>query len=293
MNMDTNNISIQSIPHPSCIQRNIQLDVLRLDTIHPIVSGNKWFKLKHNVEAAIQQGKPTILTFGGAFSNHLHATAAYCKQLNIPCIGIVRGEELTPISNPTLADCAAWGMKLHFVSRDIYKHKQKAACIQDIIIQNNAYLIPEGGHNNLGALGVEDFMKAEYINYDYIMLSVGSGTTIAGVCNFLSRNAASTKVLGFSPMKGGKYMYQDIQQLLIHNYKFELTDNYHFGGFGKSNDEIQQFISFMNEQYQLPLDPVYTAKMFWGIIDMIECNQIPSNVKILAIHTGGLQGNAR
>lgn len=290
MNMDIKTPIIQSIQHPDVERCNIQLDVLRTDLVHPVISGNKFYKLYYNIEAAKSMQAVQILTFGGAYSNHLHATAAYCQQLNMPCIGIVRGAELHAAANHTLHSCADMGMQLIFISRKEYLLQEHAPIVQHIIQQNPTYIIPAGGHNALGAKGIEIMINHIEPKYDYIIVSVGSGTTIAGLANYLYQKDICTHLIGMVPMKGGAGMRAEIDRLMVHPYSYKLIDDYHFGGFGKYNDQLLAYMEYCQSAYDLPLDYVYNAKMFYGIQDLISNGTIPSHARVLAIHTGGLQG---
>jgi 1-aminocyclopropane-1-carboxylate deaminase len=265
------------------------IDLLRLDLIHPLISGNKWFKLKLNFQQALKEEKQTIITFGGAYSNHIIATAAAAKQYNLKCVAYIRGDELNINSNKVLAYCNALGTKLEFVTRENYDKKDSFEFLSQIKKQhNNAFIIPEGGNNIYGVLGASEIQKYIPTQYDYICLSVGSGTTMHGL---LSKINAKQKLIGFSPMKGGTYLKQGLMNNSPNNNNFEIIDQYHFGGFGKVNAQIREFISQFHEQYKIVLDPIYTAKMFLGIEDLSKNHFFNNNSKILCIHTGGMTGN--
>lgn len=286
--MDINvSIVTQTLAVPIAIENKIQLDMLRLDTLHPHVSGNKWFKLKEQIKAFNKNDYKAILTFGGAYSNHLSAAAAACNYYNIPCLGIVRGAELSHNSNATLQFCIDQGMQLHFISREKYKEKDSASFHTDLKQKfGNVFIIPEGGNNILGRLGVASIYSYIQLNYDYIVLSVGSGTTLLGLSDSVD---PTTKIVGYIPMKaGGNYANQYVTK----NTNWQLIDAYHFGGFGKYNDTLVQFIKSFYQSYNIPLDIIYTGKMMYGLLNDIGLGKYPSNAKILCIHTGGLQGNA-
>lgn len=270
---------------------SITIDMLRLDLIHPVISGNKWYKLKHNLNAAREQGYNTILTFGGAYSNHLIATAAAAKQFGVTAIGIVRGSDNAELTE-TLRQCAILGMQLHFVSREEYKRKNDTEWLSELYEKfNKPFIIPEGGANEWGRLGAEDIAATIPAGYTHICVSAGTGTTFVGLRNALP---VDVNIIAFVPMKEGQYIEEDIEDH-IHRGKdgnWWLFDNWHFGGFGKTTKEL---IDFMNDFYQsnsIPLDIVYTGKMMYGVRELIKTGFFPQGSKVLCIHTGGLQGNS-
>jgi 1-aminocyclopropane-1-carboxylate deaminase len=265
------------------------IDMLRLDTLHPDISGNKWFKLQHNLSYARDKGHEAILTFGGGYSNHLAATAAAANVYSIRSIGVIRGihAELTP----TLQFCVDNGMQLHFVAHDEYKRKDNNDWLVDLAKNfPNTFIIPEGGANEQGRLGAEEIATFIPAQYTHICVSVGTGTTMAGICNGLKEPQT---VYGYAPMKGGNYMEQNIVSYLKDGCttQWQLFDDWHFGGFGKMDDTL---ITFMNDFYNInhiPLDRVYTAKMMYGLQQQLYAGVFPADAVILCIHTGGLQGN--
>lgn len=284
--MDINTPIIDSITFETQ-DMSIQLDILRLDLIHPDVSGNKWYKLKHNIATIQSQDYKGLITFGGAYSNHLTATAAACKIFNVPCIGIVRGDELHETSNASLKFCHEQGMQLVFVSRKEYDLKYQELYWEVWRRQYPDYfIVPEGGNNDLGRKGTEEIAQLIPSGYDIVACSVGTGTTLNGILNAIND---TVQVYGFVPMKNGRYLAENIST--EHNH-WSLVDNYHFGGFGKYNEALISFMNVFYEQTHIPLDVVYTAKMFYGLLDMIKAAHIGSDKKILAVHTGGLQGNS-
>jgi len=263
------------------------IDILRLDIVHPIISGNKWYKLRYNVEQALLQNRTTLLTFGGAYSNHLIATAAVAKELKLKSVGIVRGLYAKENLTPTLQACAENNMELHFISREDYIQKEDKNWLQKIEAQfPGAYTIPEGGNNEFGKKGIEEMAAQIRSDYTHVAVSVGSGTTFSGIRNALPE---TIKILGFAPMKNGCYLADKLQ---LTKANWQLTDRYHFGGFGKWNEVLIEFMNQFYQLYKIPLDMVYTAKMFYGIKDLLEQNYFPEEARILCIHTGGLQGNA-
>ncbi len=268
------------------------VDMLRLDVVHPVVSGNKWYKLKWNVAHALQDGYDKILTFGGAYSNHLVAAAATAATYNIQSVGVVKGTYAEKQWTPTLQACADYGMQLHFVSHEEYAQKETTAQLESLSEKFGApFIIPEGGANAWGREGAAEIAAFIPEGYTHICLSVGTGTTLAGIYDGLKD---AIKVWGYAPMKGGIYLQEEVQKHIEKSETKPLTiyDNWHFGGFGKSTDD---HISFMNAFYEvnsIPLDMVYTGKMMFGLQQQLAQGIMPENARILCIHTGGLQGNS-
>lgn len=262
----------------------------REDTIHPFISGNKFRKLKYNLLQAQSEDKTKILTFGGAFSNHIAATAFAGKEYGFETIGIIRGEELRiKISeNPTLLFAQECGMKFEFISREEYRQKETALFINRLKdIYGDFYLLPEGGTNHLAVKGCEEILSNEDESFSHICCAVGTGGTIAGISNSALTNQ---KIIGFPALKG-EFLSNDIRNFAA-NKNFELIHHYHFGGYAKINEELIRFINEFYKETKIPLDPVYTGKMMFGILDLIKKGYFLENSKILAIHTGGIQGIA-
>jgi 1-aminocyclopropane-1-carboxylate deaminase len=276
----TQQIGIPNLP--------VQLFIRREDLIHPIVSGNKFRKLKYNLQQAQLESQSTLLTFGGAFSNHIAAVAFAGKQNNLKTIGVIRGEELfaTINTNPTLLFAQECGMQFYFVTRDDYKKKGESEFLQKLYEKfGDFYLLPEGGTNSLAVKGCEEILSNEDEIYDYIGVSVGTGGTISGIINSAFPHQ---KVLGFPSLKGD-FLPKDIRKF-AKNQNWELISDYHFGGYAKINDDLVQFINSFYKLTNIPLDPIYTGKMVFGVMDMINKNYFPSHAKILLIHSGGIQG---
>ena len=266
----------------------ISLAVKREDLIHPFVSGNKFRKLKYNLLQAKAQNKETLLTFGGAFSNHIAAVAFAGKEQGFTTIGVIRGDELFDKieENPTLKFAQENGMKFEFVSREDYRNKSKASFIEDLKQRfGNFYLIPEGGTNELAVKGCEEILAEEDSIFNYVCCAVGTGGTVSGLINSAAPNQ---KILGFPALKGD-FLIDEIRIFAKKN-NWDLISDYHFGGYGKVNLELIEFINAFFDKNRVPLDPIYTGKMFFGVIDLIHKNYFPANSKILLIHTGGLQG---
>ena len=266
----------------------VSLYIKREDLIHPFISGNKYRKLKYNLLQANKDKSSTLLTFGGAFSNHIAAVAFAGKEYGFKTIGIIRGEELsTKIKeNPTLLFAQEKGMQFYFETRENYRNKGSQNYVNNLkALFGDFYLIPEGGTNDLAILGCEEILTPNDYAFDYICCSVGTGGTIAGIINSTSENQ---KVIGFSALKGDFVKY-DIHKFTA-KVNWILKDDYAFGGYAKTTTELIEFINSFYNRNKIPLDPVYTAKMMFGIDDLIKKNYFPEGSKILAIHTGGLQG---
>ncbi len=256
--------------------------------IHPQVSGNKFRKLKYNVEEAQRQNKKTLLTFGGAFSNHIAAVAAAGQEFGFSTVGIIRGEELfnKVDTNPTLKFAYDCGMVFKFISREDYRNKSSLHFVKSLINEfGDFYLIPEGGTNHLAVKGCEEILTEEDIIFDYICCSVGTGGTISGLIN---SSQPHQKFLGFPALKGD-FLQEEIAKFATKS-NWNLVNDYNFGGYAKINLELISFINAFKCQNKIPLDPIYTGKMMFGIYDLIKKGFFPKGSKILAIHTGGLQG---
>lgn len=266
----------------------IQVFVLRDDLLHPLISGNKFRKMKYNLVAAKHENYDTLLTFGGAFSNHILATAAAGNEFGFQTIGIIRGEELeTKIhENPTLKKASDLGMKFKFVTRETYREKTNPNFIESLKNEfGTFYLVPEGGTNELAVKGCEEILSEEDKKFDFVCCAIGTGGTISGIINSSNENQ---KILGFPSLKGD-FISNDIRKFANKN-NLEVISDYHFGGYGKISEELIRFINTFYLETKVPLDPIYTGKMIFGIYDLIGKNYFPNGSKILAIHTGGLQG---
>ncbi len=256
-----------------------KLGVLRLDEIHPEISGNKWFKLKYNLEQAKVDNKKTILTFGGAYSNHIAATAAACKLAGFKSIGIIRGEESSEL-NSTLSLAKENGMQIKYVSRELYKQKNEQYYLQIFQSQYpDAYIIPEGGDNALGQKGCEEILSNSTSYYDVIFCAYGTGTTFKGIAKSM---LSHQKLTAINILK-----YEATCDLLNTN----INNDYHFGGYAKHKCELLEFKLWFESTYHIPLDYVYTAKLMYAVFDLMKQHQFSTDKKILLIHSGGLQGN--
>ncbi|TDD94460.1 1-aminocyclopropane-1-carboxylate deaminase/D-cysteine desulfhydrase [Flavobacterium cellulosilyticum] len=268
--------------------KNISLSIRREDLIHPFISGNKFRKLKYNLLQAKAENKDTLLTFGGAYSNHIAAAAFAGKEHGFKSIGIIRGDELESkiAENPTLQFAQECGMKFKFVSRESYRQKTEPDFLENLKQEfGNFYLVPEGGTNEYAVKGCEEILTKEDAHYDFICCSVGTGGTISGIIRSILPHQ---KVLGFPSLKGD-FLKDEIRKF-VQDQNWELITAYHFGGYGKVNPELIAFINQFYKENTIPLDPIYTGKMVFGVIDLINKNYFPENSKILLIHTGGIQG---
>lgn len=285
-------VSTQFLSHPLLQEKGVDLAVLRLDLIHPEVSGNKFFKLKYNLEQAKKEQKSTILTFGGAFSNHIYATAAACHAEGLRSIGVIRGE-ISENLNPTLQYSKDKGMEFYFLDREEYRRKTEPRILHQLEARfGDFYLVPEGGTNELAIQGTAEILSLSRSDFSHISTPIGTGGTFAGLCKSLLRNQT---LLGFSSLKGG-FIHQEIGQLLLANNihsdgQFEIFTEFHFGGYAKWKPELLEFLNWFFDQFGIVLDPVYTGKMAFGLWDLIEKGFFPKDSRILMIHTGGLQGN--
>lgn len=286
---------VQQIDEPEFAEQGVQLFLKRDDVIHPEISGNKWRKLKYNLLEAQRQGCDTVVTFGGAYSNHIAATAAACRLAGIKSVGIIRGEELNVSGNATLKKAAGDGMLLKFISRDDYRRKEAEDFLTELQLQyDKCFMIPEGGANAYGLQGCAEILKEVKEPFDVVCVACGTGTTMAGILTTASHNH---QVIGFSALKGGAFLAEEARALLRKANKqavapCRVITDYHFGGYARHTAELIQFIYDFKTKYNIELDFAYTGKMLFGIYDLIQKGFFHSGTKILAIHTGGTQGNS-
>ncbi|WP_347453033.1 pyridoxal-phosphate dependent enzyme [Acinetobacter thermotolerans] len=261
--------------------------IRRLDLVHPKISGNKFFKLKYNFLETQRLGYQKLLTFGGAYSNHIAATAFAAHEFGFASVGIIRGEELKNKSfNPTLQTAQDFGMQLHFVSREDYRRKQHPEFLAELQQQfPEHYVIPEGGTNSLAIRGCKEILKPTDAEFDVICCAVGTGGTIAGL---IEASQDHQQVLGFSALKGS-FLNDDVAKLTSKR-NWQIIDDYCCGGYAKTTSELLQFIQDFEAEHGIPLEQVYTGKMLMGLTDLIQKGHFPAGSKILVIHTGGLQG---
>jgi len=274
--------------HDSILARaEVRLVVKREDLNHPFVSGNKWWKLKYNLANAIERGDKTILTFGGAYSNHIYALAAAANELGLQSIGIVRGEEALPV-NDTLLFAQQMGMRLHYISRQDYRQKAESLFIEKLKCQfGEFFLVPEGGSNELAVRGVQEFISALEIQADYVCCPVGTGGTLSGIIRGLNDEK---KVIGFAALKGGSFLNDEVANFVKQEYtNWEIVTDYHFGGYAKYTTALLKFINDFTERHHVPLDYIYTGKMMFGIFDLASRGFFEKGSTIIAIHTGGMR----
>jgi len=264
--------------------KGIAIDILRLDEIHAIISGNKWFKLQYYLNEAIAKKATVIATFGGPYSNHIVATAYAGKITGITTKGYIRGEQPRVLSH-TLQHCVTYGMELQFLSRLAYDNLKKSTAL------GNEYVIPEGGYGMLGSNGASNIQQFIPPNYNTIICAVGSGTMIAGLCK---TQQPGQSILGIVITKGNTSIVNEINTLLPldKHQNYTLNNGYHFGGYAKHTQELLLFMQQINHTYQVPLDFVYTAKAFYGVMDLYKNNYFAEGSNILFIHSGGIQGNS-
>jgi len=281
-------IKTQEISFSLLKEKGIKLFIKRTDQTHKHVSGNKWYKLKYNLIEAKKKGFQTLLTFGGAYSNHIAATACAAKENGFKSIGVIRGEEHLPL-NPTLQFAKEQGMHIHYVSRSDYRLKTTTEFINNLKSKfDDFYLVPEGGTNQLAIKGTEEILDVSSTQ-DFVCCAVGTGGTIAGIIN--STNSKQT-VIGFPAIKGFDLLQKDIESW-TNKQNWRLINDYVCGGYAKISEDLIQFINEFYKTQNIPLDAVYTGKMMLGILDLVAKDYFPKGSTILAIHTGGLQGNIK
>jgi 1-aminocyclopropane-1-carboxylate deaminase len=270
---------------------SVRLFIKREDFLHPVISGNKWRKLRYNLLAAKEAGETTLLTFGGAYSNHIHAVAGAAKEYGFKSIGIIRGEEHLPL-NPTLLEAQEMGMEFHYLDRSTYRQKHTTEVVVSLTEKyGRFYLIPEGGTNELALKGAAEIVTDIEKDYDYFCVACGTAGTATGIISGLGGEA---HVMGFSVLKGDfhqeevKTWLSTIGQSGLNNW--QINSEYHFGGYAKYDLRLINFINSFRRINNIPLDPIYTGKVLYGVIDLIARGEFPENAKVLAIHTGGLQG---
>jgi 1-aminocyclopropane-1-carboxylate deaminase len=283
------NTPVQEITHPKISGLGIQLLIKRDDLVHPDISGNKWRKLKYNIEKAQQLGCKHIITFGGAFSNHIAATAVAAAHFGLAAVGIIRGEDSSK-ENTTLSYAHQHGMQLEFVSRDTYRQKDNLDFLNQLQVKwLNSYVIPEGGANELGVLGCTEILKGLEEMPNYVVVAIGTGTTYRGLLRVNSDKKA--KIVGIPVLKGFESFEQELREESEMG-NGHLIHDYHFGGYAKYKPELVQFINEFKAETGIALDPVYTGKMMFGIFDLASKGFFPKGSSVMAIHTGGLQGIA-
>ncbi len=288
---------LEKLEHPFFDKHKLDVRVKRDDLLHSIISGNKWRKLKYNLKHLKANDYQGALTFGGSYSNHIHAFAYACKQQNIPCIGVIRGEA-NYADNFTLSWARHWGMQCHFVDRKTYRRRFETSFINELKeLYHNYFIIPEGGSNSLAIPGVSEILLElnSQADFDTLITPVGSGGTLAGLISGDSvADQKRHKILGVAVLKQAEYLINDIKSLLTLEAKahdnWQLLTNFHRGGYGKfSKDDAKRIISF-NQQTGVYFEPVYSGKMVLALLDLISQDYFKPQERIVLLHTGGLQG---
>jgi len=288
--MDISEFTFKHLQLPSPIQeifedewreKNIQVFVKRDDLIHPIISGNKWRKLKEYIDFAQINATNSIISFGGAYSNHLYALAYVGNQFNIKTIGIIRGNELSTNSNSCLNQMSEWGMELHFLDRESYRRK----IIPEEIKIENVLIIPEGGYSKKGVDGIATLISElnEQLNADFIVTAVGTGTTAIGICQY-----AKIKTLGILTLNNKKEIENNCSEFELQKL-LEINADYIFGKYAKDPKVLRDFCEDFRKKHGFTIEPTYTGRMFYGLYDLINKNYFPKNAKIIALHTGGIK----
>lgn len=282
---------LQELTVPWLHQGKVRVSVLRTDLIDPLISGNKFYKLKYNLAAATAAGHNTLLSFGGAWSNHLHALSAAGLRYGFQTIGVVRGA--APVSlNPCLADAVAHGMQLHFVTREQYREKHSPEFMAGLHQRfGDFYAIPEGGANLAGIRGCQEILsEARAARFSQVVLACGTATTMAGLVTTLS-----VPILGIQVLKGAAYLQQQLQALLaMHGLQarapWQVVDDRHRGGYGKVDAELLAFTEHLSEESGIPFEPVYTGKVMMAVQELISVGHFPAGAHVLVVHGGGMQG---
>lgn len=281
---------LQKVEDEITTSHKINLYIKRLDLTHPQISGNKWYKLKYNLIEAGKNGYNTLLTFGGAYSNHIYATAAAGKLFNFKTIGIIRGELHKPL-NPTLTFAEHNGMTLHYLDRNSYRKKTTNDLIDSLHNKfGNFYLIPEGGSNKLAVKGYSEIINDLDVRFNYICTACGTGGTLAGIISGLND---SQKALGFAVLKGAEFLFENVKNLLYdgnNSNNWDINLDYHFGGYAKIKKDLILFITDFEKKHNIPIEPIYSGKMLFGLYDLIKKDYFPEDSVIIVLHNGGLQG---
>ena len=280
---------LTKIDDPLLDQYQIELWMKRDDLLHPIISGNKWRKLKYSLDHVLSSGADTIISMGGAYSNHLHALAYAGKAVGLKTLGFIRGEQPETLT-PALCDMQNWGMALKFVSRSDYRLlRQYKGCHDLPGLKPKQYWLPEGGAQALALKGVAELVNEIDVPYDIICAPCGTGATLAGIIDTVPEQAS---VIGFAALKNAGFLHSDVESLLPRPcINWRINHNYHFGGFAKTSNALTAFIADFEFKTGIPLEPVYTGKMMYALYDLITKHTFKPGHRIIAIHTGGLQGN--
>lgn len=280
---------LTKIDQPLCAQFDIELWMKRDDQLHPVISGNKWRKLKFILDHALYSGADTIISMGGMYSNHLHALAYVGKALGLKTIAYIRGDN-PDLLTPTLVDLKAWGMELKFISRTEYRQLRQYKGSLDLPgLKPQQYWLPEGGAQALALSGVAELVAEIEIAYDYLCVPCGTGATFAGLIAATEDHVA---LLGFAALKNAGFLNTDVSTLLKQSKSnWHINLDYHFGGFASTTPELLSFISAFEAKTTIQLEPVYTGKMMYALYDLISKGHFSTGQRIIAVHTGGLQGD--
>jgi len=283
-----NKSELTRITDPVLDQYGIELWLKRDDLLHPVISGNKWRKLKYILDHALSLGSDTIISMGGAYSNHLHALAYAGKALGLKTVGIIRGEQPQTLT-PTLLDMQDWGLELKYVSRSDYRMLRQYKNWHDLPgIKPGQYWLPEGGAQDLALQGVAEMVSEITMPYDRICVACGTGTTLAGI---IAAVPESVQITGFAALKNAGFLINDVETLLQQpRDNWQINMDYHFGGFAKTTAELLSFIEGFEQANAILLEPVYTGKLLYALYDLIKKQYFKPGQRIVAVHTGGLQG---
>ncbi|WP_270089816.1 1-aminocyclopropane-1-carboxylate deaminase/D-cysteine desulfhydrase [Sphingobacterium sp. SYP-B4668] len=276
----------QEINDTLFLEKGVRVFVKRDDMIHPFISGNKWRKLKYTLQRVRKENKSTLVTFGGAWSNHLLATACAGATFGFSTIGYVRGDE---VHNPVLALCKLYGMELCFISRDDYRDKP-SVFEKRFGLDSAAFFINEGGYSQEAAQGCAEIITELQQSYDDILCACGTGATLAGLQQGISNKTMDMQLHGVPVLKGGEFIRKEVQQLGITAQTIKLHTDYHFGGYAKTKPDLLGFIQSFVTQTGIMIEPTYTGKLFYAAYDLIRQDYFARDTKILLIHTGGLTG---
>ena len=281
---------VQTLHDPLLERAGVELLIKRLDRVHPLICGNKWYKLKYNLPAAREQGYETVLSFGGAWSNHIHALAAAGRAYGFETVGVIRGEAPRSLT-PTLRFARDQGMRLHFLSRADYRRKHNAEIVERLRTEfGDFYWLPEGGSNALAVRGCAEIVADVDQAFDVIACACGSGGTLAGVVSGL---AGRRRALGVAVLKGATFLYDAVRALTAADYdNWHIDLDHHYGGYAKTTPDLLAFMHEFEARHAMPLDQVYTGKLMSALYDLIARGAFARGSTLLALHSGGLQGRA-
>lgn len=284
-------LEISKLESPLFNKSKVEVYLARLDKMHPVISGNKLFKLHFFLEESLRQDRKSILTFGGAYSNHLVATAFACQSLGIPSIGIVRGEPAEMLSH-TLQQCTRYGMKLHPIPRSNYLRIHSETFIEQMAAQfGDCIMIPEGGFHPMGMKGASLIMqRISEIKATHVCTAIGTATTFSGL---LKNNDHHKTIVGIPVIKNMQDIEERFRKLGIRERpdNYVIFNEYHFGGYARKTDELLKFMNEFYMEHQIPTDFIYTGKLMYAVMDKIKAGYFSAGSSIICLHTGGLQGN--